>query len=68
MVQQLAAPSQLAEEHGGTGIVAAMDEAMSYRSLHACDRALPAEKEVGFAEIDEAMASTSALATIIDEK
>ena len=88
VVKQLTAPSQLAEEwrvalgrqgeHGSKGIIAVVDDAVSYRSSRTSDyairrqrswnRALPAEKEVDFAEIDEAAASTAAPAVIIEEK
>ena len=60
------------------GIMAVVDDAMSYRSSHTSDyairrqrswnRALPAEKEADFAEIDEAAASTAVPAVIIEEK
>ena len=47
VVPQLASPIQLEEEwrvaqgeHGGTGIVAAVEDAVSYRPSRACDRVI----------------------------
>ena len=60
-------------EHGGTGIVAAMDKPVSYRSSrvinrqHARNCALPTEKEVNFGEINE-VDSMSTAATDSEKK
>ncbi|XP_073368066.1 uncharacterized protein [Aegilops tauschii subsp. strangulata] len=89
VAQQLTALSQLAEEwrfalgrhageHGGTGIVAAVGNAVLCRSSRArhrairrqrtCNHALPAEKDVDFAKMDETVTNTSAAAAIIEKK
>ena len=57
------------------GIMASVDNVVSYRACdrairhqRACNRTLPALKGVEYADIDEAVANTSAPAAIIDEK